>query len=310
MELPFLYVNESDNTPKKAIEPFKELVAYETLWQDKAMSFKLLSQKFATHPGKLPSDFVKPELMSLMYDKILNIVRNLNKKYGTKILINGSFDYPEKLREAAEPIEILYYSGDLDLLSTRSIAIVGTRTPTADGAKRAKLLSGQLVKAGFTIISGLAQGIDTIAHNTAIIEKGKTIAVIGTPLDQSYPKDNSELQYQIAKDHLLVSQVPFIRYREQSIKGNRLFFPERNKTMSALSEATVIVEAGETSGTLIQARAALYQKRKLFILDSCFTNPAITWPSYYEKRGAIRVKTVEDIINNLPPVNNEPSFKD
>ena len=129
--------------------------------------------------------------------------------------------------------------------------------------------------------------------------KGKTIGVIGTPITKNYPPENKELQEIIAKNFLLISQVPIVRYLKQNYKINRIFFPERNKTMSALSQATVIVEAGETSGTLIQARAAIEQGRKLFILDSCFNNNNITWPKRFEKMGAIRVKNYEDIRNGL-----------
>src|SRR4029078_6485919 len=110
-----------------------------------------------------------------------------------------------------------------------------------------------------------------------------------------YPPQNKPLQERIAKDFLLVSQVPVLRYAKQAVPQNRLFFPERNITMSALTEATVIVEAGETSGTLTQARAALYQGRKLFILDSCFRRSDLTWPARFEQRGAIRVRDIDDI---------------
>jgi DNA processing protein len=93
-----------------------------------------------------------------------------------------------------------------------------------------------------------------------------------------YPPENRELQQQIADRHLVISQVPIVRYSQQHFRGKKHFFPERNVTMSALTEATIIVEAGETSGTLIQARHALKQKRTLFILDSCFQNPSLSWP--------------------------------
>lgn len=101
--------------------------------------------------------------------------------------------------------------------------------------------------------------------------------------------------------HLLISQVPFIRYKRQRIQGNSLLFPERNNTMSALTEATIIVEANDTSGTLFQARAALHQYRQLFILDSCFNNKAITWPERFAEEGAIPVKKQEDILEPLSP---------
>jgi DNA processing protein len=157
-----------------------------------------------------------------------------------------------------------------------------------------------LVKDNFTIVSGLASGIDTVAHETAIEVGGRTIAVIGTPLSHAYPKDNAELQRKIAREFLLISQVPVKRYEGQDYRRNRLFFPERNITMSALTEATIIVEAGETSGTLIQARAALHQGRKLFILDSCFRK-RLNWPQKFADKGAVRVVDYDDIRKHLSP---------
>lgn len=145
----------------------------------------------------------------------------------------------------------------------------------------------------------MAEGVDTYAHQTTLELGGNTIAVIGTPLSHNYPKQNIELQTIIRKNFLLISQVPFQRYLDQDYRSNRIFFPERNITMSALSEATIIVEASDTSGTLTQARAALAQGRKLFILESCFKNSAITWPERFEALGAIRVRDYEDIRSNL-----------
>src|SRR3546814_3798207 len=120
------------------------------------------------------------------------------------------------------------------------------------------------------------------------------LVVIGTPLGEYYPRENAELQKFIAAEHLLISQVPVLRYGRQNPQHNRFFFPERNATMSALTLGTIIVEAGETSGTLTQARAAFHQGRKLFILDSCFQRTDITWPARFEKDGALRVRTTED----------------
>jgi DNA processing protein len=287
--------NPNNNPFSSSITPFTEIVAYEALWENRSTSFKSLSELFLHNPDKKPSDFVNKDKIESLTDKIKSIV--FDKKIGYKInlLINGSFDYPQRLKDAREPVEVLYYSGNSDLLYERSVAIVGTRTPTPEGLIRAGKMVKALVKDGFTIVSGLAQGIDTKAHKTAIESGGKTIAVIGTPLNNFYPKENEGLQRFIAHNFLLISQVPFYRYTQQNVNGNKLFFPERNKTMSALTEATVIIEAGETSGTLIQARAAIQQGRKLFILESCFQNKSLTWPAKYEKLGAIRVKEYEDI---------------
>jgi DNA processing protein len=299
MEIPFPAQEKVSSDLKKPISPMKEMVAYEVLWRDRKMTFKQLSRIFASRPGKLPSDLVPQEYIESLYSTVKEAALNPALGYRANLLIHGSFDYPARLRQAEEPVEVLYYTGNIDLLSTRSIAVVGTRKPSEEGLRQAAEVTRFLVSHDFTIISGLAAGIDTAAHTAAMEANGRTIAVIGTPLDHAYPAENRDLQLRIAREHLLVTQVPFIRYREQSIKGNRLFFPERNKTMSALSEATVIVEAGETSGTLIQARAALYQKRKLFILERCFENPHIGWPSEYLAQGAIRVGNFEDILSNL-----------
>ena len=122
---------------------------------------------------------------------------------------------------------------------------------------------------------------------------------IGTPLSHAYPKENAGLQNDIAENFLVISQVPVKRYESQDYRRNRAFFPERNITMSALTEATIIVEAGETSGTLFQARAALQQGRRLFILDSCFRSTALTWPEKFAQKGAIRVKDYDDVRRHL-----------
>lgn len=282
-----------------SISPFREIVAYEALWLQQKASFKTLSNLFKTNPGRLPSEFISSEVYSELYPKVKELILNNKMDYKTNILINTTYDYPEKLRQAAEPVELLYYSGNIDLLNTRSVAIVGSRNPSPEGLLKTKVIAQRLVRDGFTIVSGLAKGVDTMAHESTLAINGRTIAVIGTPLNQAYPKENAPLQRYIAKNHLLVSQVPFYRYSKQSPKGNKLFFPERNKTMSALTEATIIIEASDTSGTLIQARAAIQQKRKLFILDSCFNDTRIKWPAKFKEMGAIRVKNYDEIIEVL-----------
>lgn len=282
----------------RAISPFRELGAYEALWEDPKASFKTLSEKFAARPGAVPSDFVsaaRAEECALFVRRRFHEARI--DRYGVRV--HGAGEYPEKLRAAAHPIELIYYQGWWDLVSSRSIAVVGTRRPTQEGLKRTRQLVRKLVSDDFTIVSGLAAGIDTAAHETAIIAGGRTIAVIGTPLSHSYPRENADLQRKIAMEFLLVSQVPVRRYENQNFRLNRFFFPERNVTMSALTEATIIVEAGETSGTLVQARAALRQGRKLFILDSCFHKEGLTWPQRFEKRGGIRVADYADIKKHL-----------
>jgi DNA processing protein len=277
-----------------AISPRHELGAYEALWLEKGATFKTIAEKFAADPAALPSDFVPPARADECAAEVLRTLKGQGvHRFGVRV--NHAGDYPIRLRDARNPVELLYYQGAWELTETRSVAVVGTRKPSGDGIERAERLARELVRRNFTVVSGLATGVDTAAHKAAIDAGGATIAVIGTPLGTYYPRENSELQDRIARDFLLISQVPVLRYGHQAVPQNRLFFPERNITMSALTEATLIVEAGETSGTLTQARAALYQRRKLFILNSCFERGDLTWPPRFEAQGAIRVREPDDI---------------
>jgi DNA processing protein len=280
------------------VQPLDELCAYESLWQGQGAWFANLAELFRQNPGALPSELVPPEMVR---ETRLKLIERLGEERlrNIGIRINGAGEYPAKLRDADHPVELLYYLGDWELVETPSVAIVGTRSPSPEGELNAGRIAHALAKKGFTIVSGLAKGIDTAAHSAAIKAGGKTIAVIGTPLYEYYPRENQALQELIASKFLLISQVPFLRYREQNFKTNRLFFPARNVTMSALTKATIIVEAGNTSGTLVQARAALNQGRKLFILESCFRNTELTWPSRFEKLGAKRVLNVSQIMEEL-----------
>jgi DNA processing protein len=282
----------------RAVSPFKEMGAYEAMWDENGASFKSISDKFSSFPGSLPSDHVSSSKANEYASFVRNRFQEAHiKRFGVRI--NGAGEYPIKLRDARNPVELLYFQGWWDLVESKCVAVVGTRKPTKEGLARARKLARMLVKDDFTVVSGLAAGIDTETHKTAFKANGRTIAVIGTPLSHTYPKQNAKLQQQIAENFLLVSQVPVRRYEKQDYRRNRAFFPERNITMSALTKATIIVEASNTSGTLIQARAALNQGRKLFILDSCFRNTNLTWPERFYKKGAVRVRDYNDIKKHL-----------
>ena len=289
---------------QKVVAPFIEMGAYEALWMQKGASFKSIAEKFRAQLGALPSDFVLPEVAENTARRAFERATR-NGVTDFDVRVHGASEYPEKLRDAAHPVELLYYRGWWNFVERRSVAVVGTRKPSASGQLRARHLVKKLVADGFMVVSGLARGIDTIALTTAMNLGAPVAAVIGTPICDYYPPENRDLQDAIARSHLLVSQVPILRYHAQGVQRNRMFFPERNVTMSALTEATVIVEAGQTSGTLTQARAAIQQGRKLFILNSCFQDPTLTWPSLYEKRGAIRVREYEDIQRHLAATTNQ-----
>jgi DNA processing protein len=280
-----------------AISPWAEMGAYEFLWTQAGQTFKRISENFRQADSR-PSDFVLPSLAEECAREATDMLHK-GKAADFGIRLNGMGDYPIRLRDAQYPVELLYFQGLWDLAETPSIAIVGTRIPSDEGKLRAGKLARRLVSDGYTVVSGLAAGIDTAAHEAAIACGGSTIAVIGTPLSRVYPLENEKLQARIAKEHLLISQVPVLRYSRQDWRHNRSFFPQRNITMSALTQATIIVEASDTSGTLMQAQAAIHQKRKLFILDSCFRNTSLTWPARYESQGAIRVREYEDIKRHL-----------
>ena len=280
------------------ISPRRELGAYEALWLEQGATFKTLADRFSSDQTAMPSDFVPRGLADQCASDVFAKLKQLGvDRFGVRV--NHAGDYPEKLRDAKYPVELLYYQGAWELTEMRGIAVVGSRKASPIGVRRAAQISRDLVERNFAVVSGLAEGIDTAAHTAALAHGGKTIAVIGTPLGHYYPKSNIELQQRIAAEYLLISQVPVLRYGQQAVPQNRLFFPERNITMSALTEGTIIVEAGETSGTLIQARAAMHQGRKLFILDSCFERSDITWPARFESEGAVRVRTSDDIWSAL-----------
>jgi DNA processing protein len=289
-----------------SVSPRRELGAYEALWLEQGATFKTIADRFAADPNAIPSDFVSHAVADARAGEVLAKLSKAGvSRFGTRLNMTGN--YPEKLRDARHPVEMLYFQGTWELVETRCVAVVGSRKPTDKGRQRAAKIARALVEANFTVVSGLASGIDTVAHTNAIDAGGRTISVIGTPIGTYYPKENEALQRKIAEEHLLISQVPVLRYANQHVPQNKLFFPERNVTMSALTEATIIVEASDTSGTLTQARAALHQGRKLFILDSCFENSEITWPAAYAKRGAIRVRELSDIWDALQGVASAPT---
>lgn len=286
-----------------ATSPSIEMGAYEYLWlhppAGSSATSKSILRIFENCPSALPSDLVGESNAVEYAQKVFQRLGQSGfDNFG--IRVKGISDYPTSLKSAHHQIPLLYFKGCWDLAwKPKRIAVVGTRLPTENGIKRTRQLVKKLAENGFTILSGLAKGIDTVAHKTALMVDAPTIAVIGTPINAVYPKENQLLQSTIAQEGLVISQVPFLLYGSRSWKWNRTFFPDRNETMSALSDATVIVEAGDTSGTLIQAKAALKQGRKVFVLASNFENESISWPAELEKRGAIKAYSTESILEIL-----------
>ena len=198
----------------------------------------------------------------------------------------------------------LHLAGDPSLLKRGPrISIVGSRAASPEGLARARSLAKALVAHDMIVVSGLAAGIDTAAHTAAIEAGGRTIAVLGTPLDTAYPRENAELQSLIMAQHLAVSQ--FAAGAATTPKS----FPQRNKTMALLTDATVIVEAGEKSGTLHQGWEALRLGRLLFLMESVARDPTLTWPAEMIHYGAqvLSRTNLEAALEDIPQVT---SFRD
>ena len=191
----------------------------------------------------------------------------------------------------------LFAAGDTSLLRTGArVSIVGSRQASPEGLSRARRLAALLCSRGVVVVSGLAQGIDTAAHSEVMKRGGKTIAVLGTPLDTCYPKSNATLQRQIMQDDLCLSQFPV------GTPIQRKNFPLRNRTMALISDATVIMEASDKSGSLSQGWEALRLGRGLFMTQSVANDPGLAWPKQMHDYGAhiLSDDTVNAFLDALP----------
>ncbi|QQG48416.1 MAG: DNA-processing protein DprA [archaeon] len=188
----------------------------------------------------------------------------------------------------------LYTAGTMRIpLPRPRVAIVGSRQATAESLADAGDIARVLTREGVVIVSGLAKGIDTAAHRFTIESGGKTIAVLGTPLDRTYPAENRELQAEIIKRHLAVSQYKV---------GSEVFpsnFVRRNRTMALIADASVIVQAGEDSGSISQGYEALRLGRPLFIWKRLFDS-SFTWPKEMAKFGAMKLSDPKELLEHLP----------
>lgn len=168
-------------------------------------------------------------------------------------------NYPKRLLEIMDYPLILYVKGSLRKNDQRSLALIGTRQASIYGLEMARKISHELAEAGFTIVSGFARGIDTVAHQAAL-EKGRTIGVLGSGLGHIYPKENARLAEQVIQNGALMSELPF------STPPDRQFFPQRNRIVSGMTLGTVLIEAPHSSGALITAERARTQGRPVFAL--------------------------------------------
>lgn len=228
------------------------------------------------------------------YKCYLRVKDSFSKLTDDVILVKkGDGVYSKLLANTDGTPPFLFLKGNVHLLNEKSVCVVGSRNASVESMKKTEKLVKALIKRNIVVNAGLAKGIDTATHKTALENGGRTIAVIGTPINQYYPKENKDLQLSIEEKGLVVSQFPPCN------PVYRWNFPTRNGTMSGISLATIIMEAGETSGALRQADYALKQGRDVLIPQSAINNSSISWPKKYIKKGAHAFKNLKEVLQIL-----------
>jgi DNA processing protein len=231
---------------------------------------------------------------------------------GRHVVTLGDAAYPTALLQTADPPLLLYAQGRLELLQRPALAIVGSRNPTPQGADNARAFALHLARSGYTIVSGLALGIDGAAHEAALSAGGdaSTIAVVGTGMDRVYPSRHRELAHRIAEQGLLLSEF------DLATPPLRENFPRRNRLIAGLAQGTLVVEAALASGSLITARCAAEAGREVFALPGSIHSPQSRGCHALIKQGAQLVESAEDILAELRPaapalpVDGEPPPRD
>jgi DNA processing protein len=227
------------------------------------------------------------------WQRITRIIED-SERCGSAIISFTDRRYPERLKQIYDPPLVLFVQGDLQLLNQQQIAMVGSRNASINGRENAFEFAQQLANAGLVITSGLAIGIDGVAHKGALASKGKTIAVVATGLDQVYPARHRQLAKNILENNgAIVSE--FL----PSTPPKPGYFPKRNRIISGLSDGVLVVEATIRSGSLVTARCAIEQNREVFAIPSTINNPQAKGCHWLIKQGAKLIDNVADIIDEL-----------
>ncbi|MFC1625176.1 DNA-processing protein DprA [Patescibacteria group bacterium] len=237
---------------------------------------------------KIASDFDRHK-KSFDFEKYFKDLKKLSIKY----LTFKDSNYPKNLIGLDDAPIILYVKGKLLDKDEKSIAVVGTRRNTLYGETITRSFTKDLVKSGFTIVSGLARGIDTLAHKTAIEQKGRTIAVLGCGLDQVYPPENTGLSEEIVKNGAVISEYP-LGYQ---IKASN--FVSRNRIISGISKATLVIEGAQKSGTLLTASQAALQGKTVFAVPGDIRSFLSDAPHFLIRNGATLATSAKDIVDEV-----------
>jgi len=220
---------------------------------------------------------------------------------GVAVLTLDDADYPVYLREIYAPAPVLYVKGDLSVLKNHALGIVGTRSPTRYGIDCTRLLTAELCSRA-VIVSGLARGIDTVAHEHCLECGGKTVAVLGCGIDRIYPPQNRGLAERVCENGALVSEFP------PGTIPEAYNFPRRNRVISGISCGVIVVEAGEKSGALITADYALQQNRVVFAVPGPITSPMSAGTFRLIRDGAVPVRSASDIFEHISSVTFAPAL--
>ncbi|MBI5186340.1 MAG: DNA-protecting protein DprA [Nitrospinae bacterium] len=223
-------------------------------------------------------------------EKENNYIRNNN----AKVFISEEKEYPGNLKNIFDPPPVIYVQGEILERDAAAIAVVGTRSPSHYGKLVAEKISAGLAEKGITVVSGMARGVDSVAHKGAMDAGGRTFAVFGSGLSIVYPPENIRLRNRIIQQGAVISEFPMGR------KPDRGNFPARNRIISGLSLGTLVIEAGEKSGALITTQFALDQGRDVFAVPGNINNPKSKGANLLIKKGAKLVEKAEDIIEELP----------
>jgi DNA processing protein len=212
---------------------------------------------------------------------------------GASVLVMDDAEYPSALREIPDPPPVLYLKGDVSPADDWAIAVVGTRRVTSYGRQATEKLVADVARAGVTIVSGLARGVDTYAHRAALNAGGRTIAVLGSGLDRMYPDENRALADQIAQSGAILTEFPL------GTPPDATNFPRRNRIVSGLARATLVVEADLKSGAMNSANHAAEQGRDVFAVPGSIFSPFSAGPNQLIREGARVVTEASDILEEL-----------
>ncbi len=250
-----------------------------------------LSRELGRKPGRPVPKYVEEQLL-------------LAERAGCSLVSISESAYPPLLREIPDPPPLLYYRGGAEVLRRPAICIVGSRSADRRGLVTARALAAALSRCGLLVVSGLARGIDSAAHEGALEGEGSTCAILGSGLDILYPPENRCLAQKIAHKGLILSELPL------GSPPLRHHFPRRNRILSGISLGVVVVQANRKSGAMVTARLAREQNRELFAVPGPVENPLSRGPHALLRQGAYLVESLQDVIDSLPPCGIIPDEAD